>query len=142
MKRTALRRKSISPVSKAKERIQALLRQRAIERDGGCVLRTRPIAGHCGPTKSDGELILQGEHLNGRANSVSYAEMDNIVCLCLNHHFFFKKRQPALYWILIEEIIGPKRWEKVKGWIQDKSTHRTSLSDWLRLEQELKETHY
>lgn len=136
------KKKTATSSQKAKERIQALLRKRAIERDGGCVLRHYPVAGRCGPEKEGGELILQGEHLNGRANSVSYGDMDNIVCLCLNHHFYFKKRQSALYWVLIEKHIGPERWKKVSEWIMDKSPHRFYASDWLRIEEELKSTKY
>lgn len=138
MKKTPLKRKSKTPVAKSKERIQALLREIAIERDGGCVLRHYPVAGKCGPEKENGEYILQAEHLNGRSSSISYGDMDNIVCLCLNHHFYFKKRQSALYWILIEKHIGRERWEKVSAWIQDKSAHRFYASDWVRIEEELK----
>lgn len=134
---SGLRKKAKNPVSKTKGRIQALLRLRAIERDGGCVLRDYPITGECGPYKADGDLILQAEHLVGRANSISYGDLDNIVCLCMKHHFYFKKQHGALYWSLIEEIIGPERWEKVQAWERDKSPHRMYASDWLRIEESL-----
>lgn len=137
LKRSKLAKRSKSPSSKAKERIQALLRLRAIERDGGCVLRNYPEAGKCGGYTKNGDLILQAEHLNGRANSVSYADMDNIVCLCLNHHFFFKKRESALYWSLIEKIIGQTRWQKVQKWIRDKTPHYMNTKDWLDAEERL-----
>ena len=104
-------------------------------------MRHYPVAGRCGGLRNDGELILQAEHLNGRANSVSYGDMDNIVCLCLNHHHFFKKRQSALYWVLIEKHIGAERWKKVSGWIMDKSAHRMYTADWLRIEEELSTPH-
>ena len=94
-------------VTKAKKRIQALLRQLAIARDGGCVLRNVCTeAGQCGGRRGDGELILQAEHLVSRTRSVSFGDMRNIVCLCLVHHGYFKQRQSRLYWELIEKIIG------------------------------------
>ncbi len=138
MKRSPLRRKSKSPSAKAKDRIQGLIREKVIERDGGCVLRHYDEAGECYMYRSDGELILQAEHLNGRANSVSYAELDNIVCLCKGHHFFFKKRQPALYWVLIRKHLGEKRWKKVEKWILDKTPHHMVTADWLEIEEKLK----
>lgn len=138
MKRSAsLRKTGKSPVALLKKRIQALLRERVIERDGGCVLRNSPIAGSCGGYRNDGELILQAEHLNGRSHAVSYGDLDNIVCLCKNHHLFFKKREPLLYWTLIEEIVGPKRWEKIQAWVKDKTPHRMYAQDWLDVAESL-----
>src|SRR5690349_21322602 len=64
-----------------KRRIQVLLRDIAIAQDGGCVLRFYPEADNCGGYRKDGQLILQAEHLVTRKNSVSYADMRNIVCL-------------------------------------------------------------
>lgn len=63
--------------------------------------------------------------------------MDNIVCLCLHHHFFFKKRQPLIYWDLIRKIIGEARWAKVQAWVRDKTPHRMYASDWAEKEKEL-----
>ncbi len=119
-----LRKKSKSTSAKAKERIQAKIRLLVIRRDGGCILRHYSEAGQCGGYNKDGELILQGEHLNGRANSVSYGEPENIVCLCQYHHIFFKKQQNALYWVLVRNHVGEKRWKKVQAWIMDRSSHR------------------
>lgn len=48
MKRTPLRQNSKSPVAQIKVRIQALIREIAILRDGGCALRFYPEAGLCG----------------------------------------------------------------------------------------------
>lgn len=128
-----LRVRGVSSISTIKRDIQALLRELAIKRDSGCVLRYYPEASSCGGYRKDGELILQAEHLNGRGNSVSFADMDNIVTLCRNHHFYFKKRQSALYWYLIQEHIGPVRWMKVQAWIRDKTPHRMTLGDWRML---------
>lgn len=115
--------------SQLKKKIQAKLRERAIERDGGCILRLYSEAGKCGGYSSKG-LILQAEHLVGRANSASYADMDNIVCVCLNHHFFFKKRHGAIYWELVRKHIGEKRWEKVQAYERDKTPHHFVAGDW------------
>lgn len=125
-----MKRKKKSRGATSKENIQALLRERVIERDGGCVLRLKTASGECGGYTNDGDLILQAEHLNGRANSVSYAELDNIVCLCMRHHIFFKRQNPALYWILIRQVLGEKRWGKVQAWILDRSPHRVHAAEW------------
>jgi len=132
-----LRKKSKSTSAKAKERIQAKIRLLVIRRDGGCILRHYSEAGQCGGYNKDGELILQGEHLNGRANSVSYGEPENIVCLCQYHHIFFKKQQNALYWVLVRNHVGEKRWKKVQAWIMDRSSHRMFTADWIELENKL-----
>jgi hypothetical protein len=51
--------------------IQALLRELAIARDGGCVLSRYTEAGSCGDRTKSNELILQAEHLNSRKHAVS-----------------------------------------------------------------------
>ncbi len=139
MAKTSIKKKSSSPTALLKEKIQALLRKNAIERDGGCVLRHYTEAGRCGGYRNDGELILQAEHLNGRSHSVSYGDMDNIVCLCKNHHIFFKKREPVLYWILIRAHIGEERWRKVEAWTKDRSPHRMFTQDWQDIADKLEE---
>lgn len=116
-------------LSQLKKEIQAKLRERAIERDGGCVLRHYTEAGKCGGYSSKG-LILQGEHLVGRANSASYADMDNIVCLCKNHHFYFKRQHGAVYWDLVRVHIGEERWSKICAWERDKTPHHFVAGDW------------
>jgi len=129
------KKKPSSPtVAQVKKRIQALLRERAIKRDGGCILRHyTDAAGRCGK-----KLVLQAEHLNGRSHANSFAEMDNIVCLCSAHHLFFKKREPFLYQILVRAHIGEKRWAKIEAWTQDRSEHRKTKKEWLAIEESLK----
>lgn len=130
MKRTPLRRKGKSANTTVKDQIQAALRTKVILRDGGCLLRNHPQAGACGGYNNEGDLILQAEHLNGRANSISFAELDNVICLCKFHHIFFKKQNPALYWVLVRERIGLDRWLKVEAWIKDRKPHKLYQSDW------------
>lgn len=144
LKRTILKARGTSDTSVLKERIQYLVREIVIKRDGGCVLRDSPGAGACGGYGSkSGKLILQGEHLVSRSHSASFADTNNIVCICYRHHFHFKKQHSKLYWDLIEGIIGPKRWEMVEYWEQEVSSHQTSKVDWklaiIALEQELKQ---
>lgn len=120
-----------------KKDIQALVREIAIKRDGGCVLRNFPEAGPCGWLRNDGQLILQAEHLVTRSNSASYGDMRNIVCLCAHHHSHFKPQFSRLYWSLIRKIIGKVRWDWVERVEADKTPHKV---DWklvkLALQQE------
>lgn len=117
-------------VSTVKQAIQDKLRQKVIERDGGCILRRYSEAGACGGYTKGGELILQAEHLNGRANSISYAKLNNAVCLCKYHHIFFKQQNSALYWVLVRKHLGEKQWSIVQGYILDKRPHHMVTADW------------
>lgn len=129
-RKKGLRKMGKSPLSVVKAQIQAKLRERVIARDGGCILRHYPEAGDCGGFRNDGDLILQAEHLNGRANSVSYAELENIVCLCQYHHIFYKKQNNARYWVLIRRHVGEDRWRKIEGWIMDRTAHHVTTGEW------------
>ena len=143
MKKSPLSKLGKSDSAKAKREIQGLLRQIVIRRDGGCVLRNYSEAGACGGWTKDGELILQAEHLNSRERSVSFGDTRNVVCLCKNHHIFFKKRHGALYWDLIRQHIGEERWAWFKGVSRDQKSYPMSAWDWekviLGLRQELRE---
>lgn len=125
-------------VSKVKKDIQAKLRERAIERDKTCVVGQNPSLLpsnwlQCAPFRKDGELVLQAEHLVGRANSASYADMDNIVLLCQRHHFYFKTQHPALYWNIIQKHIGKRRWDKIQALEADHRPHHFVSSEWREL---------
>lgn len=135
--RSALRKVGKDTVSEVKVRIQALLRKLAIQRDGGCVLRHYGDCGACGGYKMDGELVLQAEHLVTRSNSISFGDMRNIVCLCRNHHSFFKPKYSRLYWEIIEKHIGEERWKWIKKVEADKKAHRFTLYDWQKIEMSL-----
>ena len=134
MKPRKIPHKSKSEVAKAKDRIQSLLRQIVILRDGGCVLRDYPSAGDCGGYRNDGNLILQAEHLVTRARSVSYADTRNVVCLCRHHHRHWKPQNSRLYWEIIEKVIGPKRWTWIKRVEADRKSYQFNLSDWIKEE--------
>jgi hypothetical protein len=125
---------SDSPTATIKRNIQALLRELAIVRDGGCVLRHDPEAGQCGGYRQDGELIYQAEHLVTRSNSVSYGDMRNIVFLCRHHHGHWKPENSIRYWRLIEHHIGPVRWAWAQRVLDDRAPHRFYVSDWKAIE--------
>ncbi len=135
MKRSVLKARSTSDSSLAKERIQALVRENAIERDGGCILRNYPETGACGGRRGDGELILQAEHLVTRANSATYGDMRNIVCICWRHHGYFKPQHSKLYWEVIERHLGPAHWAWLKAVEADRTPHKV---DWKLTEIALK----
>ena len=139
MKRTRLRVEGQSTTSEIKRDIQALLREIVILRDGGCILRHYPETGPCGGYRKDGELILQGEHLHTRARAISYADHRLMVCLCRNHHIFYKKQFPDEYYRIVREFIGEERSKLLTAVQEDRGTHKM---DWkiekIGLEQHLK----
>lgn len=110
-----------------KKQIQAKLRQFVIERDGGCFLRHYPEAGACGGRKNDGDLILQAEHLETRANSASFADERLVVCICLLHHIHWKPQHSKRYNDLAEDFIGKERSELWKRVREDYKPHKM---DW------------
>ncbi len=119
MKRSYLRALGQSGSAKQKRRIQALLREIVILRDKWCVLW--PYVGICGGP-------LQAEHLITRANSATFGDTRNIVCLCQYHHIKWKPQHSRIYWSYIEQILGPKRWEWLKLAEADKSPHKVDLT--------------
>lgn len=136
MKRTKLRVVGISSETELKNRIQALLREFVILRDGGCILRLYPEAGMCGGYRNDGQLILQAEHLISREKSATFADLRNIVCLCRHHHGHFKPEQGNIYWAIIEKHLGARNWEWLKRCQEDRSPHK---KDWKLEEVALKQ---
>lgn len=125
LKRTKLRLVGKSTASEDKREIQALLRQLAIKRDGGCVF--------AGFEKCSGPL--QAEHLITRSNSATFGDMRNIICLCQYHHIFWKPTHSRLYWERVEKIIGAKRWAWVKRAEEDKRPYKM---DWKLIKLALK----
>lgn len=109
-----MKRVSNSPVAVAKRHIQALLRTYVILRDDGCILRKHPETGKCGGVRKDGEIILQAEHIFTRANSSTFADLENVVCLCLRHHFYFKPQHSDAYLRIIQDFLGPEKYEKLR----------------------------
>lgn len=131
LKRSKMRLVGVSNASVLKREIQALVRAIVIKRDGGCLLR-----GHGNCTE-----ILQGEHLITRANSATYGDTRNVICLCTYHHLFFKRQYSQLYWEMVEQKLGPVRWAWYKMARDDRTPHKM---DWklvkIALTQELERT--
>lgn len=136
MKRSLLKRKKKLPkkskdsVSKAKDRIQKLLRAIVIKRDGGCL-----VAGYHHITGMRCSEILQAEHIVGRSHSCTYADLENIICLCVSHHGIWKKNNPTYYADLIQSIIGRERYARIHD--KGRQTCHMVLSDWLKEEERL-----
>ena len=136
LKRTPLRKKSKSPTALCKERIQALLREIVIKRDGGCILRhIRRCGGELG------QAVFQADHLLPRSNSATYSDHRLVVCVCRNCHGW-KHWWKEEYDALIKTIISKERvilWERAE---QERLAHKPHKMDWameiLGLKQELK----
>lgn len=127
----------LTPNEAAKSRIQPLLRDFVILRDGGCLLRkVTAEAGNCGGYRKDGGLILQAEHLNSRRHAISFADTRLVICLCERHHIFFKKQEPDLYYKLVKRLIGPTRTALLD---QVENDHRAHKADWIMEEMALKQ---
>lgn len=133
-RKTPLRKKSKRESAVLKDDIQALLRAIVIERDGGCVMGKSDRTGACsGP--------LQADHLRSRANSSTYGDSRNVICLCRRHHIFWKKQNPVLFTTLVREYVGEERWAWIERALADQGAHRMTSYDWgkvaLGLRQEL-----
>lgn len=136
MKKTSLRKNSLSPTAVLKREIQRLLREVVIARDKGCILR---FLRHCGGEV--GKRTIQADHLITRANSATYGDSRLVVCVCSGCHLW-KKYNKEEYDALVKTIL-PKDivelWEKCQkdSW----RPKRTTSYDWklqlLALKQEL-----
>lgn len=139
LKRGRLRMRGVNDTSVLREKVQSALRDVVIKRDGGCVLRDYRETGVCGGWRGDGKLILQAEHLNSRTHAISFADSRLAVCLCQRHHIYWKPQNSARYWEIIEEIIGPKRWELFQKVKADRTSHKIDLNiELIALKQEYK----
>jgi hypothetical protein len=140
MKTSPLAKKSKSEVSRVKDRIQALLRQIALLRDGGCVLQDAvpqfPDLPQCNGFTKAGNLILQYDHLNSRGFNVSFADTRLGVILCKGHHGWkhFTDANKKRYDAIMRKLIGAARtklWDRVEG---DQHTYPMTLWDWQKQE--------
>lgn len=129
LRRTKLRLVGHSSTTELKNEIQALLRQIAIRRDGGCILRhykseITPRYQECGGYRKDGELILQAEHLHTRSNLSTFADTRLIVCLCKRHHGYYKPQYSDEYYEIVKKHIGKERADLLKRVKEDRGVHR------------------
>lgn len=136
MKRTALRVQGISDTATIKREIQYLLREIAIARDGGCILRDIHYDGipECGGYANNGQIIYQGDHLISRSNSATFADSRLVVCVCRDHHAWKSLGSNARkkeYDELVRTLISP---ERVKLWDECERDSwrpvRTTTYDW------------
>lgn len=130
-----LRMRGVSDSSVLRERIQAKLREAVIKRDKVCLLSGYPETGKC-------NQVMQCEHLISRSESSSFADLRNVVLLCSRHHIFWKPQNSLRYWEIIEEMIGPERWDWIQKMRKEQSAHRSVKIDWklelLALESQIK----
>mgnify|MGYP001560582306 CR=1 FL=1 len=79
---------------------------------------------------------LSADHIVSRTHSKTYGMTDNVVCVCIGHHFFWKPSNPTLYTNRIDEFIGKKtrlELEKIA-----RPVCQYSLKDWQEIEESLK----
>lgn len=139
LKRTRLRVAGQSSTKELKNEIQGVLRAIVTLRDGGCILRHYPEAGNCGGYRKDGVLILQAEHLHTRANAASFADSRLVICICRNHHIFYKPQHADEYYRIVRKHIGPERSALLTRVQEDYMAHKVDLKlELLALKQELK----
>jgi hypothetical protein len=139
-----LKARASNETNDVKDRIQALVREIVIARDGGCFLKgtswqsTLSIPA-CNGYAKDGHLILQADHLVTRANSATYADTRLIVCVCKGHHGW-KKWNEARYNEILRTLLSADRvalWDKAHE-ARYKPT-RMFTSDWKKEEVALKQ---
>lgn len=144
MKKKNLKLPGHESAADLKKEVQRLLRLVVIKRDGGCILRNYQDEminqyRECGPFRNDGEPVLQAEHLNSRANMISFADSRLVICLCMRHHFYYKKQYPAEYFRLVYKHIGEERTKLLEKVSKDHSPHKIDLKMCIiALKQELK----
>ena len=129
MKRGKLNILGKSDTAQTKRRIQALLREIVIKRDGGCILRN---IRHCNGLP--GVAVLQADHLISRANSATYADIRLVVCVCRPCHAWKSlggNQRKREYDELVRALLPKDRielWDRCErdSW----RPKRTSATDW------------
>lgn len=128
MLKTKKVKKRVDSVTKCKDRIQDLLKQIVRIRDRDCIFRGmyRTCSGP-----------LSADHIVTRTRSRTYGMSENVVCVCIGHHFFWKPTNPTLYTNRIDEYIGQEK----RISLEKLSTPicQYSLKDWQSIESGLKE---
>lgn len=140
MKKTWIARKGKSENAKTKNRLQALVREIVMKRDGGCILRDKR---HCGAVLGLTGHVFQADHLVTRSNSATFTDTRLIVCLCKACHGGWKQWNKEAYDALVKTVISKERvalWERAE---EARSSHKTTKMDWIMeeiaLQQELKQ---
>jgi len=128
MKKTPIRKKGNSPISKAKDRIQKLLTAIVRIRDGGCIFRKYNV-GKCGG-------YTAADHIKSRIYSKTYGDLRNVICACSSHHIFWKRSHPTEYTEIVKKHIGIKTYNLIEK--LSKIETQYTLKEWLKIEDKLK----
>jgi hypothetical protein len=145
LKRTKLSTVGHSPTSELKRKIQAILRQIVVLRDGGCIMRhyKNEISleyQDCGGFSSLGKLVLQAEHLHTRSSARAFSDTRLIICLCKRHHGNYKPEHTGEYYAIVRKHIGKQISDLLTEVQNDTKPYKVDLNkELLRLRQELKE---
>jgi len=127
MRKSPLRAKGNSELSKCKDRIQKLLTMIVRKRDGECVFAPYPETGACsGPTAAD--------HIISRARAATYGDLRNVICVCQRHHIYWKPQNPVMYVDIVKGIVD---WEWIEKAEKDRGGHNFTLWDWQKIEMNL-----
>jgi len=139
-RRTMLATLGKSDTAKTKQRIQALLRQGVIARDGGCILRD---VRHCNGLPGVPGVVLQADHLITRANSATFGDLRLVVCVCKRCHSWKSlgdNLRKAQYDQLVRSLLPQDRvllWDRAE---QDLwRPHPARTADWKLTELTLKQ---
>lgn len=114
-----------SDTATTKRRIQALLREIVIARDGTCILR---------PQRRCTDSVLQADHLITRANSATFGDTRLVVCVCRSCHGWKSlgsNMRKAQYDALVKTLISPARvslWERAEEELW--RPHPARAADW------------
>lgn len=144
LKRTKLSTVGHSPTSELKRKIQAVLRQIVVLRDGGCIMRhyRNEISSEyqdCGGFSNTGKLVLQAEHLHTRSSARAFSDTRLIICLCKRHHGNYKPEHTGEYYSIVRKHIGKERSDLLTEVQNDTKPHKVDLNkELLRLKEELK----
>lgn len=76
------------------------------------------------------------DHIITRAINATYADPDNVICLCNYHHIYWKPSHPTFYSDAVKKHIGTRKWNRIHK--KSKQLTHYVLSDWLKEEKKLK----
>src|SRR3990167_11125230 len=91
---------------KVKDKIQYVLKCIVRVLDSVCVfddLQDQPVFGKCWGS-------LTADHINNRAYSATYDDPENVIGTCVNHHIFWKPKNPAIWSAVIQKKIGKRKY--------------------------------
>lgn len=112
-KKTSIKRREpirkLSELGKVKKHIQEILLARVRARDGGCIFRT--VAGTDGIPPCQGPTTA--DHIEPRWKGSTFADPENVVCVCWLHHFRWKPQNAQKYTQFVRNYIGEERYQHI-----------------------------